>query len=158
MSVYAVDKLMAETRRLAAEYHRLTGQALPVSQELSRYDVERLLGFNPPENIESGVDLLGFVHGKPLKVQVKARVIFDRKQRQKLGQLNPDGGWNAVVLVLMNPNYEPEAIYLASRDVLQPSVEKLEPQKTRRGTLSVAKFKALAEKVWPLEERNLQSI
>lgn len=140
---------MTETRRLAAEYHRLTGQVLPVSQELSRYDAGRILGLDVPEQTESGVDLVGEIDGQYRKVQVKARVIFDAKQRPKLGQLNPEGGWDSVALVLMNPSYEPEAIYIATRDALTPSVAKLTPEKSRRGTLSVAKFKALGEQVWP---------
>ena len=44
MAVYKLDKLMAETRRLAAEYRRSTGSTLPVSAELAKFDAISLLG------------------------------------------------------------------------------------------------------------------
>ena len=44
MSVYAVDKLIAQARQLAADYRRTTGKPLPgVSNEIALHDVLRLL-------------------------------------------------------------------------------------------------------------------
>lgn len=152
MSVYAVDKLMTETRRLAAEYHRLTGQILPVSSELSKYDAARLLGFVEPESIESGVDLIGIKQWQNQKVQVKSRVLFpNSKSKQRVGQLNYEGGWDLVALVLMDPNYDPTEIYLATRELLNPTIQEQaldRKKKSNKGAMSVAKFKALAELVW----------
>ena len=44
MSVYSYDKLIEETRKLAAEFRRTTGTMLPVSGEIARHDVSHLLG------------------------------------------------------------------------------------------------------------------
>ncbi len=38
MSVYAVDKLMAQTRKLAADFRQMTGQPLPVTAEIANFD------------------------------------------------------------------------------------------------------------------------
>ena len=43
MSVYSVDKLMAQTRKQAAECRQMTGQPLPVTAEIINYDAARLV-------------------------------------------------------------------------------------------------------------------
>lgn len=153
MSIYAVDKLMAETRRLAAEYHQQTGQVLPVSSELARYDVARLLKFTEPSEPETGVDFIGAGSWEGQKIQVKARVLFDNsKSRQRVGQLNLDSAWDQIALVLMTPTYDPDEIYMLDRDTFLAEVGgKENPKRKSRGALSVAKFKAIGKRVWSVE-------
>lgn len=147
MTLYAVDKLMVETRRLASDYYRLTGKALPVSSELAKYDVSQIMGFRAPEEVESGVDLIASDDWGNKKVMVKSRVIFEKgKSKPRVGQLNFDGFWDLIVLELMNPDYEPIEIYIATRETLEKSVSS---SKNKRGAISVAKFKSISQKVWP---------
>lgn len=44
MDIYSIDKLMHETRQLAAKYHQTTGTALPVTGEIARFDAAKALG------------------------------------------------------------------------------------------------------------------
>ncbi|HUT41486.1 MAG TPA: hypothetical protein VM011_09110, partial [Gammaproteobacteria bacterium] len=67
--VYSIDKLISETRRLAAEYRRSTGQALPVSAEIARHDAARLLGLTLCEPGTAGVDAIGTGNREGQRVQ-----------------------------------------------------------------------------------------
>ena len=151
MSVYAVDKLMAETRRLAAEYYRATQQTLPVSGELAKYDAGQLLGLNYPENIEAGVDALD-KHG--LRIQIKSRVIFkEHYGGYRIGQFNMEGAWGKLVLLLMSDDYQPFEIYEVSRDEIEASINSQQnPNRQKRGAMSVAKFIALGRLVWTSDQ------
>ena len=103
MGVYAVDKLMQEARRLAAEYRRATGQPLGISGEIAEYDAARLLGLEIIKDPSLGYDAVGHGAHEGRRIQIKGRVIFDeRKQAHRLGQLNLDREWDSVILVLMD--------------------------------------------------------
>ncbi len=148
MSVYAVDKLMAEARKLAAEYRRVTGKTLPVSSEIAISDAIRLLDLQPAENNSDGWDVVRHTNGKNARLQVKARIVFDQtKGAHPLGQLNLDRSWDGVLLVLMNDEYEAQEIYEADRDVIVQTIAGKE--KKKRGSMSVAQFKKIGRRVWP---------
>jgi hypothetical protein len=152
--IFALDKLMSETRRLACEYYRTTGTTLPVSNELARYDVCRLLSFSVADG-NSGIDAVGHGPWEGKNIQIKARVLFkDDLHSYRIGQVNPDGNWHSVMLVLMNKAYEPFQIYEMPKEILLTTLtEKPQnPNRTKRGLLSVAKFKALATKVWDVAD------
>lgn len=155
MSVYALDKLMSETRRIAAEYHRTTGKALPVSIELAKHDACHLLNLDTIEPAEAGVDAVGLEGPlKDQKLQIKGRVIFDPKKKgQRIGQLNLDAAWDAALLVLMDADYEPFEIYLNTKDtLLKEAQQKKDSGRLQRGSLSVARFKGLGQLLWTRHE------
>lgn len=148
MGVYKLDKLMDETRRLAAEYRRSTGSTLPVSAELAKFDAINLLGLRTPDNPASGVDALRDGEQGVERIQIKGRVIFDpNKSGQRVGQLNMDADWDVVVLVMMDEEYQSTEIYALSKTDLLKALS--ESSSNARGALSVKKFQALADKVWP---------
>lgn len=149
MTIYSIDKLMSETRHLAAQYHRLTGQALPVSNELARHDVINILKLTPANEPETGVDLIGNGDLEGKKIQVKSRVIFkNAKSRPKVGHFNFDGKWDFVILVLFNEDYFAEEMYLAARQAL---VQSNSPKEGKRA-ISIGKFKSLAKLIWSKAE------
>jgi len=143
MSTYDLDKLMSETRRLAVEYRRTTGSTLPVSADLANYDAIKLLQMEKPQQAISGVDAI--YNG--LKILIKGRVIFSAaKKGVRIGQLNVNGEWDAVVVVVFNQEYQPQTLYQASRQALQQSLQ--QGSKNARGALTLDRFKALSEIVW----------
>lgn len=150
MPVYKLDKLMDETRRLAAEYRRSTGSTLPVSAELAKFDAIRLLGMRTPERTERAVDALWDTAQGVERVQVKGRVIFDvKKSGQRVGQLNLDAEWNRVLLVLMNEDYQCTRIYSVMKNTLLSALTETSNGKTNvRGAISVKKFQAIADLLW----------
>lgn len=155
MSVYDIDQLMTQTRKLAAEYYRTTKQPLPLSSELAKYDACRLLKLQEAEEITKGVDAFD-ENDKP--IQVKSRVIFkEGNSGYRIGQLNLEGGWESTVLVLFSPEYEPYEIYSVSREEVEAAQsDKSNPKRQKRGAMSVAKFKNIGELIWT-KENGLES-
>ena len=143
MTLYAVDKLMGEARRIAAEYRRTTGKSLGISAEIARHDACRLLQLEAEEN-GGGFDAYD-KEGK--KIQIKGRAIFDEtKSGQRIGQLKLEQDWDAVVLVLMDSDFQTTEIYRAEHDTVMHALE--ETSRSKRGAMSVARFKKIAEQIW----------
>ena len=151
MTIYSIDKLITETRRLAAEYRRSTGQALPVSGEIARYDAARILGLTLCEQRAGGIDAIGNGDREGQRIQVKSRVMTrEKKSGARIGQLNPNGDWDTVLLVIMDQDYEPCEIYEASREEVQEAISD-SSSRSNRGALSVAKFKIISWLAWTRE-------
>ena len=151
MAIYDVSKLIAETRRLAADYKRATGKSLAVSSEIARHDACEYLQLKPIESeSEGGFDAVGEdPDWLDLKIQIKGRAIFDAsKSGQRIGQLKLDKMWDAVVLVLMNEEFESQEIYMASRDEVELELSELDSKRQNRGAMTIARFKHLARLVW----------
>lgn len=151
MGLYSVNRLMQETRRLAVEYHRLTGQVLPVSSQLAQYYVVQLLDFAEPPLSEPGVEVVGSGNFEGLKAQIKSRVQFQKESsgNPRIGHINPQGAWNAVLLVLLNQEYYPREIILADKTTLLSDNGSSEnPKLQKKGAMSVAKFRRLGQVIW----------
>lgn len=147
-SPYAIDTLMEQTRKLAVEYRSKTGQTLPVTSELANYDLQVLFKFHVPENSEQGVDFEGTGKFESKKIQVKSRVIFDHnKSGHRIGQLNVQGKWDYVVLVIYDSEYQVMEIYGLGRD----EIIKVLDENNKKGAMSINKFKALGELLWTPE-------
>ena len=146
MNVYSVDKLISEARRLAKEYRAATGKTLPISGEIAINDAIRLLGMQAAEADKQGFDAIYDYQGNRLRVQIKGRAIFNgKKGGHKLGQLKLEQEWDAIILVIMDDEYESRELYLARREDIE---EYSRDSKSRRGSLSVARFKIIGELVW----------
>jgi hypothetical protein len=145
---YVADKLIAQARQLAAEYRRAMGRPLPgVSNEIAEHDAVRLLGLESKLSEAGGWDATDPSTGQ--KIQIKSRTIFDEsKGGQRVGQLKLNQDWDAVVLVLMDEEYEPYEIYQADRRAIEEFVEGSESSRAKRGALSVARFKIIGRLRW----------
>jgi len=148
-----MDKLIAETRRLAAEYRRTTGQSLPVSGEIARHDAARILDLTLCEPRSGGVDAIGTGKREGQRIQIKSRIMtHNSKPGTRIGQLNTAGDWNTLLLVIMDENYEPCEIYEASRDDIVDEIDEASGSKrARRGALSVAKLRNISWLIWTRE-------
>jgi len=152
MSLYSYDKLIEETRKLAAEFRRTTGTMLPVSGEIARHDVSRHLDLELNQAHSAGFDAIGRNAREGLRIQIKSRVVGDAvKPRHRIGQLNPDGDWDLVVLSLMDDEFEPLEMYQASREEIIDAIQDTNSNRKKRGAISVAKFKIIGELVWARE-------
>ena len=152
MSLYSVNKLITEARRIAAEYRRATGKSLGISAEIARHDACAYLNLELDEEA-IGYDAVGLnAEDKGCRFQVKGRAIFDEKKGgQRLGQMKVEQDWDKILLVLMDENFDTTEIYQATREnILQDINESSSRQK--RGAMSVAKFKHIAQLVWNKDE------
>jgi hypothetical protein len=152
MSLYSIDKLIEETRRLAAEFKRTTGAMLPVTAELARYDVARHLDLILNEQRTGGYDATGTREREGLRVQIKGRVVGDSiKSGHRIGQLNTDADWDLVILSLMDENFEPFEMYQATRAEILQAMADPASSRGKRGAVSIAKFRIIGELVWTRE-------
>ena len=152
MSVYVVDKLMAQARRLAADYRRATGKTLPISGEIAINDAIRLLGLEPANEPQGGHDATRQQPDRRVqRLQIKARVVFDEiKSAHRMGELKVDKPWEALLLVLLDDNYEPFAIYEASREAVEEALD--ESKSNKRGTLTIPKFQRIGRMAWSRDD------
>jgi hypothetical protein len=153
-SVYAPDKLIAQARQLAAEYRRTMGKPLPgVSNEIAEHDAIRLLRLQPKASAqEGGYHAIDPSRGNK-RLQIKSRAIFDEaKSGQRIGQLNMEAAWDSVLLVLMDEDYEPYEMYEAERADIEAFSAKSSKGRSKRGALSVARFKIIGRLAWTRED------
>lgn len=159
MGLYSVDALIAQARKLASDYRRATGKPLAgVSVEIAEYDAARLLNLELVKQEGLGYDAIGCGERDGKRVQIKGRTIFDEnKKGQRLGQLKVEQPWDSVVLVLMDENHEPYEIYEAERDDIIGELDKSDGSKrSKRGAMSVAKFKIIGKLAWTREEGEMK--
>ena len=152
--IFSVDKLISEARHLAAEYRRTTGQPLGISGEIAQHDACQLLDLEAVKDANSSFDALGRGPRQGQRIQIKGRVIFDEaKKNQRIGQLKVEQEWDSVMLVLMDENYETDCIYAADRQaILDALSEQADSKRSKRGAMSVAKFKNVAHLVWTRQQ------
>lgn len=147
-NTYDISLLMEQTRLLAADYRQSTGHALPVTVELARFDAIDKLNLKKLDG-EQGIDAID-INGSNEKYLVKGRVIFKGgKARQKLGQLSLESGWEFLLMVLYEPDYQPSQIYKVDRQIIEKEIAN--NPKDKRGSMTVAKYKAIGELVWANE-------
>lgn len=72
------------------------------------------------------------------------------KPGQRLGSISADDAFDAVLMVLLDENFDAFAIYEAEREnVLAKLAAPGSKARNERGALSVRKFKAIGRLVWP---------
>ena len=153
MSLFAVDKLISEARRLAAEYRRTTGKSLGISGEIAKHDACRLLDLKLCEE-QQGFDAMGLGERDGKRIQIKGRAIFNEaKGGQRIGKLKIDQEWDSIVLVLMDEDFEPYEIYEVDREEIMQDINKAgKSKRAKRGVMSVARFKNVGHLAWTREE------
>lgn len=154
MALYSVDTLMAQARKLAADYRATTGKPLAgISSEIAEYDAARLLDLDLCQERVGGFDAIGRGARAGKRIQIKGRAIFDEKKGgQRIGQLKIEQAWDSVVLVLMDEQFEPYEIYEADRDEISAVLADSNSNRNKRGAMSVARFKIIGRLVWTREE------
>lgn len=157
MSIFVLDKLIAQARLLAADYRRATGKSLPISGEIAKHDACVQLQLDPVDKESGGYDAVGKSGDwQGLRMQIKGRAIFDEnKKNQRIGQLKLEKEWDALVLVIMNEAFEPVEMYFAPRVEIDAALSSDSGRRSERGAMSVARFKNIAHLVWTLEQGRL---
>ena len=153
MSIYSVDKLISQARKLGADYKKSTGKVLPgLSNEIAEYDASRLLDLELCQDKTEGYDALGRGSRKGKRIQIKGRTIFDEtKTGQRIGQIKAEKEWDSVVLILLDSEYQPYEIFEVQREKILDVLGKSSASKKNRGALSVARFRNIGQRVWTRE-------
>ena len=140
--------LLEKAKALAIEYRNLTKKPLGITGEVAEYEAARILGYEICEARTCGYDLIDH---KGKKVQVKGRVILNKKSGQRVPSIKHENKeWHYTLLVLLNEEYEVQMIYKAAR---KPIIEFLDATDSKarkeRRSMSISQFKKLAgEPIW----------
>ena len=151
MAIYDVNKLTNEARKLAIEYREATGKILPITAEIAINDAIHIIGMTASQKGEVGHDAVWENDGQTFKIQIKGRTILqENKSGHRLGQLKLEQEWDGIMLVVMNDLFAPQEIYFCHREEIEEALSDSEPNK--RGSMSLAKFKIIAELIWTQED------
>jgi hypothetical protein len=145
-----IMETLRKAKKLAQEYRTLTGKPLGITGEVAEYEAARLLGVQLTPARQAGYDAVERKGGKTRRLQIKGRCLLPGcKPGQRLGSIDVKKDWDAVLLVLLDGNFETLAIYEAQR---QPVLKALSAPgskaRNERGALAVTKFKAIATLRW----------
>lgn len=134
---------------VARRYRELTGKPLGVAGEVGELIAAQLLGLQLSDARQPGYDAIA-PDGR--RIQIKTRCIRDRrKPGQQIGSINIQHDWDTVVLLILNPDYEPLAAFEAPRDrIVEALLHPGSKARNERGALSVSKFRSIGRQVWPL--------
>jgi hypothetical protein len=157
VSVYDVNTLFSQARKLAADYLKTMSKPLPgMSNEIALNDAAQILSLELSGDASLAYDAVGCgSENEGKKVQIKGRLVTDEdKSNQRIGQVSPDKEWDSVVLVLLNTEYEPFEIYEAERAEMIENMAETSSSKKKRGAMSVSRFKKFAALVWSSDKQS----
>jgi hypothetical protein len=147
-------EILQQAKRLAQEYRTLTGKPLGITGEVAEYEAARLLGVELTPARQAGYDALEHsAAGATRHLQIKGRCLLPGcKPGQRLGRIDVKKDWDAVLMVLLDENFDATEIYEAPRaDVLKALAEPGSLARNERGALGVRRFKAIGKLRWPAD-------
>jgi hypothetical protein len=148
-SIQQIAAVLERARTAAIDYYKLTGKPLGITGEIGEYEAARLLGLKLSAAREAGYDAID-IGGR--RYQIKARCIEEKGPRksQRIGSIKLAHPWDAVLLVILNMDFQATGIWQAERDAVTAAII-LPGSKARneRGALAVSKFKNIGRKIWP---------
>ncbi len=144
-------RLLQDAKAIAKRYRALTDRPLGITGEIGEYEAARLLGVELAGVRQSGFDAIRRVGGKMQHLQIKTRCLLPgAKPGQRVGRIELSKEWDAVLLVLLNEDFEAIAIYEAERAAVEAALRAPGSKaRNERGALAVTKFKSIGRRVWP---------
>jgi hypothetical protein len=145
-----IDELLTTARELARQYRELTGKPLGITGEVAEFEAARLLGLQLAPARQDGYDATETVCSITRRLQIKGRCLTPGANRgQRIGTIQSDKPWDAVLLVLLDLEYRAIAIWEADREsVLTALAVPGSKARNERGALSIAKFKQIGKVRW----------
>jgi hypothetical protein len=143
--------ILSQAKVLAQRYRDLTGKPLGITGEVAEYEAARRLRVVLTPARQAGYDAMEERDGKIWRLQIKGRCVRpDCKPGQRVGAIDIQKEFDAVLLVLLDVNFEATAIYEAPRDAVIAALTKPGSKaRNERGALSIAKFKDIGMLRWP---------
>jgi hypothetical protein len=145
---YGMDRLvelLGEVKKLAKEYYHLTGKPLGVTGEVAEFEAARLLGIQLCVARQSGYDAIRSSPDGQIRLSIKSACFpASLEAKWRIGTVDLKKEWDATVMVLLTPDFEPREIWEADRAALTKLFKD-----GGRTDPSVTKFKSVAKMMWP---------
>jgi hypothetical protein len=145
--------LLAQAKTLAQKYRSLTGKPLGITGEVAEYEAARILGIHLTPARQAGYDAIEEIDGVTRTLQVKGRCLLkDCKPGQRLGSIDIEKEFDAVLLVLLDESFNALSIYEADREaVISALTAPGSKSRNERGALGIGKFKSISRLRWKRE-------
>lgn len=145
-----VMEILGEAKRLAQQYRAVTGKPLGITGEVAEYEAARILGVELTPARQAGYDALEHSNGTRRRLQIKGRCLLPNcKPGQRLGSIDVKKDWDAVLMVLLDENFDATEIYEADRTAVLAALSAPGSRaRNERGALGVRKFKAIGKLRW----------
>jgi hypothetical protein len=142
--------VLRQAKLLAQRYRGLTGKPLGITGEVAEYEAARILGIRLTPARQAGYDAIELVDQAERRLQIKGRCILgNAKPGQRLGSIDIHKEWDAVLMVLLDENFDAIEIYQAERSaVIARLATPGSKARNERGSLGVSQFKAIGHLRW----------
>lgn len=142
--------ILRDVKRLAQEYRRLTGKPLGITGEVAESEAARILGLELSQARQAGYDAVEKKDGTERHLQVKGRCLPENfNPGQRVGSIRDEKEWDAVLLVLLDQNFDAFEIWEAERPALVAALTSPGSKaRNERGALSISKFKSIGRLRW----------
>jgi hypothetical protein len=146
----AILRVLSEAKKLAQEYRRLTGKPLGITGEVAEYEAACILGVKLTAARQAGYDAIETINGIERRLQIKGRCVLNRRNPgQPLGSIKIQREWDAVLMVLLDENFDAIEIYEAERaSVVAALTAPGSKARNERGAMAVSKFKSIGRLRW----------
>lgn len=142
--------ILRDAKKLAQQYRALTAKPLGITGEVAEYEAARILGVELTAARNAGYDAIERNGGTVRHLQIKGRCLLSNcKPGQRLGSIDVEKQWDAVLMVLLDENFDATEIYEADRNaVLNALAVPGSKARNERGALGVNKFKSIGKLRW----------
>ena len=143
-----IGAILERAKEVAIDYYEATGKPLGVTGEVGEYEAARLLGLRLSEVRTAGYDATG---KGGFQYQIKARSLSPkgRRKSQRIGTINLDHEFDAVLLVVMDERLETTEIWEAERAAVEEALRAPGSKaRNERGALSISAFKRIGRNVY----------
>jgi hypothetical protein len=150
----ALDKeeevLLAEAKDLAKRYRKRYNRPLGITGEVAELEAAHLLHLNLMPARQPGYDAIETVKGIERHLQIKGRCLLkDCNPGQRVGSININKEFDAVLLVLLDEDFNALSIYEATRVAVKKELQTIRPKaKKMRTDMSVIRFKSISTVRW----------
>jgi hypothetical protein len=147
----SIREVLAAAKSLAKRYKALTGKPLGITGEVAEYEAARLLNLDLTPARQAGFDAVERVGPVTRRLQIKGRCLpSSAKPGQRVGSIDLKKEWDAVLLVLLDEDFEAVEIFEAERPAVEAAL--LAPgskARNERHSLGVNKFRSIGRRRWP---------
>ena len=141
-------EILADVKRLAAEYYALMQRPLGVTGELAEFVAADKLGLELAEARMAGYDATKKIGGKTVRYQIKGRRrTGGNLYKGRVPSIRLDHPFDHVLLVLFDEGYDAVEIWAADRaSVKKRLTAPGSKARNERGSLQITQFKSIAQK------------
>jgi hypothetical protein len=145
-----VIEILRQAKQLAQRYRALTGKPLGITGEVAEYEAARILGVQLTPARTAGYDATEVIGGAERRLQIKGRCILaDSSASQRIGSIDIKKEWDAVLLVLVDENFDAYEIHEAERAaVVTALIAPGSIARNVRGALAVNQFTKIGRLRW----------